>query len=305
LSHVLLARRGVVTKRKGGFLVPQCKVGDTVQAKQIVASVVPINLNPRPEAEVDEKYFIKQLQSASLSDRYAAAKALRFLGYREAADTLKQRMDDEAEDIYVRLESGAALASHGIESGWEFLSDSIDSEFLTVQLETVIVLSEIRDSKSEQLLIRVLTDANRDTEIRAGAAWALGEFATESSVSALTETFDLASSEIKIEAARSLLRVTPSQLATIVAILRSVDPNKRDGIAWALARAGGFDPRDLMQGEIDDDLRRWTSYIVGYGKHLFAEGQIEELTRLDPEIHFAASVLWQILASWIHDLKEY
>jgi len=228
-----------------------------------------------------------------------------FSGYREAADILGQRMADEAEDVYVRLEAGAALASHGNESGWQFLSESIDSEFLAVQLETIIVLSEIRDTKSEQLVIRVLTDANRDSEVRAGAAWALGEFATGASVSALTDAFDLTSTEIKVEAARSLLKVTPSQLATIVAILRSIDPNKRDGIAWALARAGGFAPRDLIEGEIDDDLRRWTSYIMGYGKQLFTEEQIEELTRLDPEVHFAASVLWQILASWIHDLKEY
>jgi HEAT repeat protein len=294
-----------VLKRKASTLIPQCKVGDIVQAKQIVASVVPLQLDPRPLNRVDEKYFITQLKSASLSERYAAAKALRFRGYDEAGEYLKARMVDEAEDIYVRLEAAAALAGTGDELGWTFLSDCIDSEFLTVQLEAVIVLSEIPDPRSEQLLIVVLTNATRDSEVRAGAAWALGEFPSEESASALTNAFDLTSTEIKTEAARALLKITPSQLARIINILKSIEPIKRDGIAWALARTGGFDPKDLIGEEIDDNLRRWTSYIVGYGKDLLVEEQIKELATLNPEVHFAASVLWQILASWVYGLEEY
>jgi len=298
-------RQLCILRRAAGTLIPQCKVGDIVQAKQIVASVVPVQLNPRPLQRVDEEYFITQLKSASLSDRYAAAKALRFRGYDEVGEHLQTRMDDQAEDIYVRLEAGAALAANGVELGWAFLSDCIDSEFLTVQLEAVIVLSEIHDPRSERLLIKVLTDATRDSEVRAGAAWALGEFPSDESVSALSNTFDLTSTEIKIEAARALLKITPSQLAKIVGILKSIEPSKRDGIAWALARTGGFDPKDLIDEGIDDNLRRWASYIFGYGKELFVEGQINELAKLDPDVHFAASVLWQILASWVHELEEY
>lgn len=202
--------------RKTSALQPQCKVGDKVQANQIVASVAPIELNPIREVDVDEDFFINQLQSAALSERYAAAKALRFRGYKRAGTHLEKRMLDKAEDIYVQLEAAASLAAYANPSGWAFLSDCLNSEYL-----------------------------------KAG------------------------------------------------------DPAKRDGIAWALARSGGFNPNDLLGNSKNDNLRRWISYILGYGKHKFLEAQIEEMARLDPEVHFAASVLWQLLASWIYELKEY
>jgi len=291
--------------RKISALLPQCKVGDTVHANQIVASVVPIDLNPIRQVGVDEDFFITQLQSASLSERYAAAKALRFRGYEKAVAHLEASMLDKAEDIYVQLEAAAALAAYTNPSGWAFLSDCLNSEYLTVQLETVIVLSEIADPQSEQLLIRVLMDANRNSEVRAGAAWALGEFATKHSAAALIDAFNLTNAEIKIEAARALLKITPPQIEQIIAMMKAGDPAKREGIAWALAKTGGFNPNDLLGSSKDDNLRRWVSYILGYGKSRFLDAQIEELTRLDPEVHFAASVLWQLLASWIYELKEY
>ncbi len=291
--------------RKNSSLQPQCKVGDAVQANQIVASVVPIDLNPIRQVGVDEDFFITQLQSASLSERYAAAKALRFRGYEKASTHLEARMLDKAEDIYVQLEAAASLAAYANPSGWAFLSDCLNSEYLTVQLETIIVLSEITDSQSEQLLIRVLMDADRNSEVRAGAAWALGEFATKHSASALIDTFNFTNTDIKIEAARALLKITPTQIEQIVEMMKTSDPARREGIAWALAKVGGFNPNNLLDNPTDDNLRRWVSYILGYGKPRFLEAQIEELARLDPEVHFAASVLWQLLASWIYELKEY
>jgi hypothetical protein len=55
----------------------------------------------------------------------------------------------------------------------------------------------------------------------------------------------------------------------------------------------------------DQDLRRWVSYVLGYGKVLFSEEQINKLFELDAEVHFAASVLWQLLSSWVYELGEY
>ncbi|MBI3832697.1 MAG: hypothetical protein HY291_24455 [Planctomycetes bacterium] len=47
------------------------------------------------------------------------------------------------------------------------------------------------------------------------------------------------------------------------------------------------------------------SYIVGYGKEKFVQGDLEAICKADPEVYFAASVLWQIVASWVNDLREY
>jgi HEAT repeat protein len=151
----------------------------------------------------------------------------------------------------------------------------------------------------------VLFDSGRHVEVRAGAAWALGEFATRSSSEALINTFNLAEIEIKFEAARALLKIAPAQINTLVAAIKTIQPGKRDGIAWALSRVGGFDPAEMINGTQDDNLRRWLGYVAGYGKDFFSAEQIENLSSLDPQVYFAASVLWQILGSWTRDLKEY
>lgn len=72
-----------------------------------------------------------------------------------------------------------------------------------------------------------------------------------------------------------------------------------------MARLEGLDLLELLEDSSDHNLRIWTSYIAGYGKDHFTEEQISELCVNDPEVYFAASVLWQVLSSWIYELGEY
>src|SRR5258708_25815824 len=95
-----------------------------------------------------------------------------------------------SQDTYVQLEAAAALAAYNEPTGWTFLANCLNSDYLTIQLETIIVLSEIVHPQSQNLLISILIDPQRDTEIRAGAAWALGEFKTQDAASTLVDTFN-------------------------------------------------------------------------------------------------------------------
>jgi len=298
----LIRRKGTIT------LLPQVKTGETVAANQIVAAVVPVTTALDCPASVGEAYFIEKLASVNLSERYAAAKALRYRGYKAAKNDLASRMTDPDEDIYVQLEAAAALAAHNDPNGWKFMENKLRSPVMAVpletQLETIIVVSEIPGVRSEGLLIEVLKDNNRDEELRAGAAWTLGQFASALSATALVDTFNLSALEIKVEAARALLRIAEPQIHHLVDLLKNSEPSKRDGISWALARTGKFNPSDLIMGD-DQNLRRWVSYIVGYGKDNFVQADVEGICKADPEVYFAASVLWQIVASWVHGLEEY
>ncbi len=217
-------------------------------------------------------------------------------------------MDDSSEDIYVQLEAAAALAAHGDHRGWEFMEGKINSSIQSVplepQLETIIVASEINDERSERLLISVLNDNTRNAELRSGAAWALGQFVSLSSVTALVQAFNSNRFEIKSEAARALLRIAEPQVFQLVDLLKNGDHSTRDGISWTLARTGHFNPVSMVGGS-DDNLRRWISYIVGYGQGNFNKADVEAICKADPEVYFAASVLWQIMASWINELTEY
>ena len=298
-----------LSRSKGKItLLPQVNAGDAVAANQIVASVVPVNTNLECPPSVSEAYFIGKLASVNLSERYAAAKALRYRGYTAAKPVLESRMADVDEDIYVQLEAAAALAAYDEPNGWEFMENKLRSPVMTVsletQLETVIVASEIPTSRSEQLLIKVLRDSQRDDELRAGAAWALGQFASATSATALVDTFNSSPLEIKVEAARALLRIAEPQIPHLIDLLKNGAPSKRDGLAWVLARTGKFNPADMVAGA-DENLRKWMSYVVGHGKDKFLQGDVEAICKADPEVYFAASVLWQIVASWVNDLREY
>lgn len=297
-------QRCILTRKKFS-LIPQCKTGQYIKKNQIIASTVPVLFDPICKKEVKEDFFRERLTSVSLSERYASAKALRFRGYKDSYKTLYDRMVDPEEDIYVQLEAAAALAAQNDKNGWEFLTNSLNSPYLTVQLETVIVLSEIIDVKSENLLIQVLTDSNRESEIRAGAAWGLGNFKSQEAAKSLINTFNLANNEIKIEAARALLKIAPPLVHFLEDSLKKTNVENRDGIAWTLARLEGLDLLKLLEGNPDHNLRIWTSYIAGYGKDHFTEEQISKLCENDPEVYFAASVLWQVLSSWIYELGEY
>ena len=239
LTPIAGARRQSIqmSRNKGKIiLLPQVKVSDTVEANQIVAAVVPVNTMLTCPPSVSEAYFIDKLTSVNLSERYAAAKALRCRGYAAAKPVLESRIQDADEDIYVQLEAAAALAAYDDPNGWEFMESKIHSAVMTVpletQLETVIVASEIPSERSERLLIEVLQDVRRDDELRAGAAWALGQFASAASAMALVETFNSSTLEIKVEAARALLRIADPQLPHLVDLLKNSDPTKRDGISW-------------------------------------------------------------------------
>jgi hypothetical protein len=217
-------------------------------------------------------------------------------------------MTDPDEDIYVQLEAAASLAAYDEPIGWDFMESKLRSSVMAVpletQLETVIVASEIPQNRSERLLIEVLQDHQRDDELRAGAAWALGQFVSATSASALVDTFNSSTLGIKVEAARALLRIAEPQLPILIDLLKNGDPTKRDGLSWVLARTGNFNPSEIVVGA-NDDLRKWLSYIVGYGKDKFVQGDVEAICNSDHEVYFAASVLWQIVASWINNLREY
>lgn len=298
-----------LSRSKGTInLAPQVQVNDAVETNQIVAAVVPVHLALTCPPQVDEASFIGRLGSINLSERYAAAKALRYRGYITAQAALEERMNHAQEDIYVQLEAAAALAAYDHPTGWAFMEAKLRSSVLDVpletQLETVIVASEIPKDRSQRLLIEVLKDAGRDEELRAGAAWALGQFATPTTATALIDTFNSTALEIKREAARALLKIAEPQVGHLVELLKNSDPSRRDGISWALAKTGGFNPGDVLQNA-DDNLRRWISYIIGHGKDRLAEQDVDAICRADPEVYFAASVLWQILGSWVDGLTNY
>ena len=293
---------GLRLGRKGLVLKPLVKVGDTVRESQVMASVVPAGATFPCGAGANERTYLALLGSSSVEERYTAAKALSSFRSGAASKALRGRMDDAKEHVYVRLDSAASLARQGDPAGMAFIGQTLQDPYLENQLEAVIILGEIRSGESEKALTDVLLDKARHPEIRAGAAWALGELNQASSADALMQTFLEMDETVRTEAARALRRLAQLAALDLTPSLKSSQGDQRAGVAWAIAQSGKVDARALAEALVDDDARRWVAYIIGSQREDQYLGQLESMKKRDPEVYFAITVLWKILSSWIQKI---
>lgn len=291
--------------KRGLSLKPLVHKGDAISENQVLAAVVPVVKQFPCSQKTSQEYYIAQLSSSSLSERYTAAKALSAFPSRDVSKALIDKVNDRNEHIYVRLEAAASLARHGEEQGWSFIRQCLADDYLQNRLEAVIVLSEIPTDTSCQLLCSVLTDNRQNPEIRAGAAWALGELNNGLALSVLIDSFSAVDESIRIEAARALAKLASRFTGEIVDKFPRVAPDKRAGVAWALSKSGKFKLEDLLNALVDEDTRHWVSYILGTQDQQRYIDQIEKLKERDPEVYFAVTVLWKIMTSWVYKLEEY
>ena len=291
--------------KQGIDLRPLVCKGDAISENQVLAAVIPVIKQFPCSSEGGQEYYIDRLSSLSLSERYTAAKALSAFPSKSVSKVLIAKLDESNEHIYVKLEAAASLARHGEEQGWTFLTRYLSDDYLQHRLEAVIALGEIPTDRSCQLLCSVLMDKHQHPEIRAGAAWALGELHNDSALSVLIESFSAVDEGIRIEAARALAKLASYFADKIVGELPRVAPDKRPGIAWALSKSGKFKLEDLLDALVDEDARHWVSYILGTQEQQRYITQIGNLKQRDPEVYFAVTVLWKIMTSWVYNLEEY
>lgn len=291
--------------KKGVKLQPLVSQGETVVQNQIIASSVAVSqsFNSNPVTQI---FFIANLRSTDLSDRYAAAKALSYFESPETKSALVETIQDKNEHIYVKLEAAACLARFNVKRGFEFIQKCLaENDYAQNILESVIVLAEIQSAKSCEILGNVLSKEEYDPVIRAGAAWALGEQNNEESLSSLIKSFNNVDEIIRVEAARALAKLTRDFTPKIIDQFDHASETEKPGVAWALSVSNNISVNDLLQKLNDMDSRQWVSYILGKQgseKHLI---EIEELKKKDPEVYFAVTVLWKIMTSWVYNLKEY
>lgn len=215
------------------------------------------------------------------------------------------KMADDKDHIYVRLEAASSLARRGDERGISFIDNCLSDQYLENRLEALIVLGEIGGQAASRMLMETLRDDKQHPEIRAGAAWALGELREKSSLDALIESFAAIEEEIRVEAVRALAKLAKEFTPEIVDEFSRPGQTQRAGMAWALSKSAQFSVEQLLQALIDDDARRWVAYIIGTQDPQSYVGQIELLRQDDAEVYFAVTVLWQIMNSWVYGLEEY
>ncbi|MEW6088572.1 MAG: HEAT repeat domain-containing protein [bacterium] len=293
--------------KKNIDLIPCVTIGQKIRKNQIIASVVQIHSSIPHKTINQQKYYQEMLKSTSISDRYGAAKAYSFFDGNLNINPLVERIDDDNEHIYVKLEAAAALARKNDKIGYNFIAQSLNSDYLEHRLESVIILGEIQSETSGQLLIKVLTNINQHEEIRSGAAWALGELNIKSTIPHLVAAFNDLSLSIRIESARALKKMCDKYVNIVLDHFQEASENERHGISWALGRYGKWKTNELLKkiNPENIDIRQWAAYIIGSSDQNRIINDIEELKQKDIELYFAVTVLWKITSSWIYQLKEY
>jgi hypothetical protein len=155
------------------------------------------------------------------------------------------------------------------------------------------------------MLCDILLDDNYDPEIRAGAAWGLGEQQNKSALTVIVTSFNSVDLGIKVEATRALAKLTKNFSNDILKTFEKASPNEKPGIAWALTKSTSLNLDQLVANLKDLDSRHWVSYIIGtHGEERYIK-EIEKLKKKDPEVYFAVTLLWKIMTGWIYELKEY
>ena len=135
---------------KGGKrLSPLVKIGDKVQPNQILASVVNVS-QTIPDTIVNSNFFLANLSSLILSERYAAAKALSYFNEKKVISSLLNKLTDKDEHIYVKLEVAASLCRLGAD-GYTFIRECLKDTYLQNILEAVIVLAEIKTNTANKI----------------------------------------------------------------------------------------------------------------------------------------------------------
>lgn len=283
-------------------LLLQVGVGKASVEGQVLASVVPVVQSVPIGPRVGAAHYVQELQSVNERVRFAAAKALSGFTDIGVDDALLARLNDTAEHIFIRLEAAASLARHGSSAGWTFFETTIAHQFAENRLECCIVLAEVRDARARSLLIAKLRQEKEHVDVRAGAAWALGEHHSAEAMQALAEAFTSRREEIRIEAARALTKLAREHRMPAVELFAQVSEASRPAVAFALRQGTAATIAELQDSLRSDDMRQWVAYVIGMGQNV---KEIEQLKDLDREVFFAATLLWKMLTSGIYNLEEY
>lgn len=117
------------------------------------------------------------LCSSDPVDRYAAVRAVGMSGRRDLVDWLVAIEADATEDWRTRLEARANLARLEAASWAPAIADDVigDDADTERQMEAVFALTELPDAVAANELARIADSPGLPTEVRAAAAWGLGQ----------------------------------------------------------------------------------------------------------------------------------
>ncbi len=278
--------------------------GDTVQKTQLIAASVPPVFPERlacPDS-LAEGHLAHLLGSRERTQRFTGIKLARLLGNDDYESAAQELSADPEEDVYVRLEAVSYLVSRcGTEATLGFLP-YLDSGDPQTQLEAVIALGDAGTQDAVSLLAAILSSSDRPLFIKSAAAWSLRQIGTDESTAELTSAFASVDDALRYEALENLVGFGREACAGLLRGLFHEDERVVAGCAEALRQQDTL-PQDVIDMVLQHvqagEPSKWIVWLVGHLPRDQVQSAIAHLQQNSPELHYAITLIWSFLDSWI------
>jgi hypothetical protein len=278
--------------------------GETIDQHQVIASVVkPVaGAQLRCPGKLPDRHIATLLTSRERTQRFTGVKLARLRRDKSHTRIVSQLARDAEEDIYIRLEAMAYLASVGGYSPRELFDAPLNGPDRQTQLEAVIAIGETATPEAVAILSDILDNPDHPFFLRSAAAWSLGQIGGSTAINKLIQLFRDVDVKLREEALDRIVSIGRSALP---GLLEHVDANDRD-LAAGCAEA-------LRQQPLPDEMLRkllpklqgratlpvWPVWLLGNLPRQRVGPIIAELQTTAPQLHYAVSLLWSFTESWI------
>lgn len=280
---------------------PFVKAGDRFAPNQVVAGQIePLTTQAlRCQGGCDTVKIGRMLASRERTVRFTGCKLARLAKATDLVDKVRELAEDSDEDIYVRMEAKAYLCEVAGESADEqfraILLDDVDDQ---MRLEAAVTLAETRTPESFNLLRTVLQGATQPLFLRSACAWAIGYHRTNKAADVLVEAFADVAPEIREEALVALQDLGAIAFGPLVRGLEARSPEIAAGAAETLRRIRGAPVQEIAT-LAERGNSTWPTWTLAHLPKEAAAPHVAALQEKRPDVHYAISVLWNFLDSWI------
>ena len=279
--------------------------GDSVHFNQVIASTVaPMSRSQLAcPAHLPSGHIESLLNSRERTQRFTGVKLARLLRepvYQSAIESLTR---DTEEDIYIRLEGMSYLASVCGQPVRNLFSSHLNSADQQTQLETVIAIGETATSEAVELLSELLDQPHHPYFLRSAAAWCLGQIGGVRAVDKLVSLFSGVDLQLREEALERIVSLGRSTVPTLLDRIAGADSDTAAGCAEALRQQQPL-PNDTIESLVaavrhPGRLSNWSVWLLGNLPREQMAPTIAELQDSAPQLHYAISLLWSFMESWI------
>jgi hypothetical protein len=282
----------------------QVAAGDAVEAHQVLASTV----KALTAAELacpgvlPEGHIAHLLASRERTQRFTGIKLARLRGEPEHQATAAELVGDDEEDVYVRLEAVSYLAAVCGQSPRTLFGPYLGSPDPQTRLEAVIALAEAATPEAVQILSELLDASDQPHFLRSAAAWGLGRIGGEAAITRLMRAFADVSQAIREEALEHLATLGAAATPILLEGLRASNPDVSAGAAEALRQQQPLTHNAIAR--LVEELRSaapspWAVWLYGHLPRDQVADAIADLQQTAPHLHYAISLLWSFVESWI------